>query len=252
MKTHSNLAVVTFVVGTALSIGAMIQSWAYHKADEQKSEQERAEARNTATAQRELAASNRDIALITSIDRYNACNGNVACQSLYRLAKNAIESANKSAEKTATGTGSPEHRVENGDIVKMPIMTISPRPGSGGSGGELVPIEDQLVKAQLSNQFASKFDWTRRTDPEAARTFCTKVVNDYKVFSIGKVTGAGRPVETTPSNSSAPIPTSAFGVAQFDKWTPSYWAEQKCIYLPDPNNRAAENNCQAMDEVQGL
>ena len=49
-----------------------------------------------------------------------------------------------------------------------------------------------------------------------------------------------------------PIPSGAFGVAQFDKWTPAYWAEQKKNKESDPEYQDKQNNCHVMDEAQGL
>ncbi|RYZ93385.1 MAG: hypothetical protein EOP06_01045 [Proteobacteria bacterium] len=252
MIKHGNLALIGFVVGTALSVAGLVMAWAGNKSnDEKEARAAAAQAKSDAIAM-QAAKETRNLATLISLQSYKACNGDTECQSLYPLAKEALANAKKEGAKSASGTAGPEHPVEEGKIEMKPIIITAPKPGSGGSGGELVPFEDRPVKIDMSDKLSAQKESWKRADPMAADNFCQKTLSDFKAFGFKRLTGSGRPVVTMPSQASAPIPTKAFGVAEFDKWTPSYWAEQKKIHLSDPANKAKENNCQAMDEVEGL
>jgi len=191
---------------------------------------------------------------LTKIRDYKACTGS-GCDALYPeaaatvKAARAAEKAQKEAEKQ--GAGGPGKPIDKIDATPPPKKNVLP-PGSGGQSGEVVPLDPTPSGSNLSDKVKKEHAFDRHIDPEASERFCQKAVNAYKVFAIKKVTGTGRPIEGLPSTSDNPIPFGAFGVAQFDKWTPAYWAEQKKNRESDPEYLAKQNNCHAMDEAQGL
>ncbi|RYZ90970.1 MAG: hypothetical protein EOP04_02140 [Proteobacteria bacterium] len=244
-------AMLVFIVGTTLSIASLIQGWAANRAGDEKEKRDAEARRRSDAIAMANAKASRDIATVISINSFRACNGEKSCEALYPLGKEAIAAAAKKEEKAA-GTAGPGRPVEDNGIKMDPFVITAPKPGSGGGGGELVPWEDAPLKFDYGEQLAKQKEAWKKADPKAAENFCAKTIKDYKAFGLRRLTSPGRPKESSPTSSSQPIPAGAFGVAQFDTWTASYWAEQKKIHLSNSANLAAENNCKSMDEVQGL
>lgn len=235
LKTHGYIAHVTLGVAILTYISYEI----HHYLDSKKADAARKE--DTARADR--------AALDQRIKDYMDCTG-PACAGLYPDAAAAVKAATPAPAAPAQGS-TPTR--EDPNVVRMPVVTITaPLPGSGGNAGELAPFDPTPTGSALRDEIKEQHDWDRHADPEASARFCQKAVNEYKAFAIKKVTGSGRPIDDLPSISDNPIPSGTFGVEQFDKWTPAYWAEQKKNRESDPAYLARQNNCHAMDEVQGL
>jgi hypothetical protein len=233
LKTHGVFGADDIAMAMLIVAGATYISYEiHHYLDKKEANAQRAEDK---AAQR--------------IKDYMDCKG-PACAGLYPDAAAAVKAA--TPPQVPPSQGSTPTR-QDPDAIRMPVMTITaPLPGSGGNAGELTPFDPTPSGSDLKDKNKKEHDWDKHIDPEASERFCQKVVNDYKDFAIKKVTSSGHPVEGLPSTIDNPIPFGAFGVAQFDKWTPDYWAKQKKNRESDPDYLAKQNNCHAMDEAQGL
>ena len=189
------------------------------------------------------------------LKEYQACSMGPACDKLYPDAAAKVKAAKDEAgpQTPKDGAAGPQRLPElDPDGMFAPSVPDKTIPGSGGNGGELGEFNPPPTGGVLEDLLNSQKDLDRHIDPEASERFCQKAVNDYKEFALKKVTSGGRPVDRVPSKSDDAIPFGAFGVTQFDKWTPAYWIEQKGKMESDPNYQAKLNNCHTMDEVQGL
>lgn len=247
LKTHGlSVAAIGIIVGSTLTIMGLITT-CVHNASDSDSKDKAAAATHEATVVADKSRINKEI------NDFMGCKlGGEACGKLFPDGAKAVKNATENTSENK-GTSGPERPKENApDGMFAPSLPQKPIPGSGGNGGESVPFDPTPSGSDLSDKSKKDHDFDKHIDPEASERFCQKTVNDYKVFAIKKVTGAGRPIEGLPSTSDNPIPFGAFGVAQFDKWTPAYWAEQKKNRESDPEYLAKQNNCHAMDEAQGL
>lgn len=247
LKIHGFFGVDDIALITLVLTGITLISYEIHhyidskKADAKDKKDDARAARAEKIAEKTL--------LTQRIKDYMACKG-PTCAGLYPDAAAVVKAA--TPPPAAPSQGSTPTR-KDPDTLRIPVMTITaPLPGSGGNAGELRPFDPTPSGSDLSDKIKKEKDWDKHRDPEASERFCQKTVNDYKAFAIKKVTDSGRPVEILSAISDNPIPSGSFGIAQFDKWTSAYWAEQKRNRESDPEYQAKQNNCHAMDEAQGL
>jgi hypothetical protein len=250
--THgSALSDTTAVITVGLAIVYAIKDVFKSFSDAEKEKKEDAKHKEIVDAHKASTEAQKEATRSANLRDYLNCKGAI-CDKLYPIAAAQVKAANEGTKPG--GPAAPGRPAEKGpDDMWAPSVKQDPLPpGSGGGSGELVPWENMPIKVDNSERVGAQNEWQKHHDPQAIEHFCQKTVQDFKSFAIKKITNSGRPIVTSLHVTDLPIPSEPYGIVDFEKWDNAYWTEQKKNREFDPEYQDKENNCHAMDEVQGL